>query len=1024
MAAMSIRSIPVRLLALLSLRPGEVARTALVTLYLFLVIASSIAVKAVRDGLFLDRFGALKLPYVIIGIAFGIGLFVAGYIRLAKRMSPTVLVSASLVLFSSNLLLFWWLGRIDWPWLPAVVYVWAGMYSAIAPAQVWTLANDVFTTREAKRTFGLVGAGGIAGAILGGGAVARFAVRVGTVELLLWLSGLLLVVAGVVVLVGRHRIPSVGRVDEFPAPRHLNDSLQVIARSPHLRRIAGLVFATAIATTLADWQFKAVASETLSGDRLTAFFGGFYGSVGFVSFLVQFLLTSALLRRLGLGRTVLLLPFAMLLANGWLIVSLALPAAALLKGADASFKHSLDRSSRELAFLPVSPSIKVHVKSAIDMVVDRFGDGTAGVVLLGLTTLAGLGVREVALVNVLFFGVWILLAVRLGRSYRAELARSVSAGRVRAASWSEALAGAETVETLSALLDDGSDDVRLEVLRLAAAHPDWLSREPVLRLAREGTPEVRAHALAILLDPSSPGVPEGLDDRFLDEDRDLMAACVDVVAAGSDDERRRLALALLDRAGGEARGAWLALMIRRLGPEFDAFGATILGLLSDAGAPAEAREAAATAIGLLPRERVPRSTLIRLLRDPDDRVAAAAARSAGRIGTDDVLRAAIPLLSRGNVRDAVESAFRIAGDEALPVLEDALTGPGVTDAARVRLPGAIAGLGGPRALSVLEARMETGEPDEATVGALFRHRLDHPDITVVSSRVAQEVALRLAAREHHLGSIAAALRDRPGPVGALAVVALGEARDRARSGLVRVAALRWPARPILDAARSARSRDPRRRANGAELLDSLLPGALWRRVLPVLYPADSGAPPIPPHPDPVRALTEDADPWLNTLGSALSGAEEPSLQLSDSSGVVRRVMALRRVDAFRDVPTDELSRIAGLARDETLAAGNVLCAQGDVPGDLFVLLSGHAAVERDDRPLGRLGPGDAVGTWGLFDDDPRPFTVRAEDELVVLRIDRFGFDELLIDRPEVTRALVRHMARRLRVAAAAGEDTA
>ncbi len=38
----------------------------------------------------------------------------------------------------------------------------------LAPTQVWTLANDVLTTRQAKRLFGLVGSGAIAGFIFGG----------------------------------------------------------------------------------------------------------------------------------------------------------------------------------------------------------------------------------------------------------------------------------------------------------------------------------------------------------------------------------------------------------------------------------------------------------------------------------------------------------------------------------------------------------------------------------------------------------------------------------------------------------------------------------------------------------------------------------------------------------------------------------------------------------------------------------------------------------------------------------------
>ena len=37
------------------------------------------------------------------------------------------------------------------------------MFGVVAPAQVWTLANYVLTTREAKRLYGFIGSGAIAG---------------------------------------------------------------------------------------------------------------------------------------------------------------------------------------------------------------------------------------------------------------------------------------------------------------------------------------------------------------------------------------------------------------------------------------------------------------------------------------------------------------------------------------------------------------------------------------------------------------------------------------------------------------------------------------------------------------------------------------------------------------------------------------------------------------------------------------------------------------------------------------------
>ena len=77
------------------------------------------------------------------------------------------------------------------------------MLSVLIPAQVWTLANFVLTTREAKRAFGLVGSGAILGWIVGG-LMTRVAVgRYGTEAMLLLTALTQVVSAGLVVFIWR-----------------------------------------------------------------------------------------------------------------------------------------------------------------------------------------------------------------------------------------------------------------------------------------------------------------------------------------------------------------------------------------------------------------------------------------------------------------------------------------------------------------------------------------------------------------------------------------------------------------------------------------------------------------------------------------------------------------------------------------------------------------------------------------------------------------------------------------------------
>ena len=159
--------------------------------YLFLVIGSFVAGKATRDALFLFRFSARQLPYVDIAVALLVGVWVAIYIRhrparlgahahlrqprLLRRRTPCSSGTCRTCATA--------------PWVLPVVYVWVGMFGVIAAAQVWTLANYVLTTREAKRLFGFIGSGAISGNIVGGFVVQQTATRFGAESTSIGMAG-------------------------------------------------------------------------------------------------------------------------------------------------------------------------------------------------------------------------------------------------------------------------------------------------------------------------------------------------------------------------------------------------------------------------------------------------------------------------------------------------------------------------------------------------------------------------------------------------------------------------------------------------------------------------------------------------------------------------------------------------------------------------------------------------------------------------------------------------------------------
>jgi len=305
----------------LNLRRGDFGRGAMLFLYLFLVMTTYVAARVARDALFLDQFRARQLPFVDISIAVLVGFVAAAYIRIARKLTPQALFVGSLLFFAANSFVFWYLSRYyHLRWLFPIFYVWVGIFGVLSPAQVWTLANYVLTTREAKRLFGLIGAGGIFGGIFGGYICKSLPKVAGTESLMLVMAPLLALAAvPVVVLARRHSAATRGEESAKLSPGqestpNVLQILNLIWRSKYLRAIALLILLSSYATTKTGWQFKAIAKHFLRNkEALALFFGSFYFYAGILCLLFQLLLTGRVLRRFGIGVALVVVPVALLL---------------------------------------------------------------------------------------------------------------------------------------------------------------------------------------------------------------------------------------------------------------------------------------------------------------------------------------------------------------------------------------------------------------------------------------------------------------------------------------------------------------------------------------------------------------------------------------------------------------------------------------------------------------------------------------------------------------------------------------
>src|SRR5207237_5800040 len=364
-----------RLRGFFDVRSGEALPVSLTFLYIAVVVAAFLLAKPIRNALFLRQYGPYALAYVYAAVPLALSVFVPIYTRVAARLGQRAVTVWTLMFFASNVLLFWWLfRRHPFVLLPGVFYVWVNCFGIIAPVQAWSFANSQFDTRQAKRLFGVIGAGASFGAILGG-LLARVLVRpvADAINLLLVLAALILA-AAVVVSIANAKIRRRGLARRGKRHRHpFGETLDEIRRTPYLRLTASMVFLVAIATQWTGFQLSVVADQRFgaSAEALTRFFGTFNFILGIVSLTVQLTLTASVLRRYGVALAILLLPSALGFGTAAILLLPVFWPVIMTNALDQGLRFSVDKATYELLYLPIAPGARARIKNAIDIVLNR-----------------------------------------------------------------------------------------------------------------------------------------------------------------------------------------------------------------------------------------------------------------------------------------------------------------------------------------------------------------------------------------------------------------------------------------------------------------------------------------------------------------------------------------------------------------------------------------------------------------------------------------------------------------------------
>ena len=427
--------------AIFNIRKSELPLAFLMFSYFFLVITSFWILKPIKKSLFIEFYektgfdlfawhlsgpqAELLAKVLNMAVAFVAVAVFTWLVRHFRRQKLSFIFTGfflacyvvyTFVIYSPRSLTVW------------TFYLFGDLFSTLMVATFFAFLNDSVTPDAAKRLYGLIGLGGVAGGVFGTSTVRVLIARISEVGWL-WicfgLGLLILVVAfGAGRLVEKDPPPepeiSPAEPEEQGKSNPALEGARLVFSSPYLLSIVAIVGLYEIVSTVMDFQFTSTIDHYLSGPAIGKQFATVFAITNIVSMLVQLFLTSFVMSRLGVGVALMMLPVAALAGSMGFMALPVLGMGSALNTLDNSFSYSINQSAKEALYVPTTRDEKYKAKAFIDMFVQRFAKAVAVGVSLGITMvfrefshlrwLSGFTIAVIAL--------WIFAVLYAGRKFR------------------------------------------------------------------------------------------------------------------------------------------------------------------------------------------------------------------------------------------------------------------------------------------------------------------------------------------------------------------------------------------------------------------------------------------------------------------------------------------------------------------------------------------------------------------------------------------------------------------------------
>ena len=462
---------------LFNMKRGEFPLAAMSALFFFLVLCGYFFLRPLREAMGVARgLGELRVLFVVnAAVALVAVLFFGGVVA---RMNRRGFIPTAYLFVIGCLLIFAALLVYDVRSGGGVIgtdaqtglsrgigytyYIWLTTINLFTTAVFWAFMVDIFNVDQGKRLFAFIGIGGTLGALAGGWTANRISALTDTPYLpagLMMTGAFCFALAIVVMLVldGMARrarsdatdepvattgpesgLSATAEAETEPSPTGPDariggsfwEGIPAVFRSRYLLGVGLWIVFMAVSNTLV---YFAQANIVLTGSdgfsSLVANFAQFDYVAQGVTLIIQVLITTHVIRKVGVGWTLAVLPLVTLVGFVVLAIWPVFGVMLIFAAIHRATRYAISRPARETLFSVLSPAEKYKAKPVVDVFLYRFGDA-AGAGVDAVFALLGLTLAWAAASTGPLAALWILLSIGLGRAQMRKVAEG--GGRTRA----------------------------------------------------------------------------------------------------------------------------------------------------------------------------------------------------------------------------------------------------------------------------------------------------------------------------------------------------------------------------------------------------------------------------------------------------------------------------------------------------------------------------------------------------------------------------------------------------------------